>query len=167
MTSNLDSEDAVDKEGRQALQSNYNDDGSSRADGFLKRRKALSTTGDDGHDGLATCTSMVSELEGIKAELRMLYLERSQANVQGREHNQEEYQDAKVHEALGKCGLSLSLARAEAIENYNYATNLREELKKLQDWFGSTTQAPAAKCPPCPEAKVRARVFNLSCQQHT
>ena len=65
-----------------------------------------------------------------------------------------------MRSALSQCRLQLSVSKGEAVEHYNYATNLRNELKKLQDWLSSTTQAPATTCPPCPKAKVRATMHH-------
>lgn len=115
------------------------------------------------HASKATYGDMIVELEGIKAELRMLYLERSKRNEYHSDQGGDDLNEKQAVEALEQCSQQLGLSKAEAVENYNYATNLQSELKKLQDWLSSTTQAPPAMCPPCAVTKVR----NGSAQQDT
>lgn len=107
------------------------------------------------HASKATYGDMIVELEGIKAELRMLYLERSKRNEYHSDQGGDDLNEKQLVEALEQCKQQLGLSKAEAVENYNYATNLQSELKKLQDWLSSTTQAPPAMCPPCAVTKVR------------
>lgn len=115
------------------------------------------------HASKATYGDMIVELEGIKAELRMLYLERSKRNEYHSDQGGDDLNEKQAVEALEQCSQQLGLSKAEAVENYNYATNLQSELKKLQDWLSSTTQAPPAMCPPCAVTKVR----NGSARQDT